>query len=123
MLFQDFYIKENSDKSDSSKIYTKVKLNKNHKIYSGHFPNNPITPGVTIIQIIKEIIEEFLDYELFLKEIINIKFILPINPKIDNYLSFEINYEIKNGSIIIDNIIMFDNQEIAVKFKGIFIKK
>ena len=58
MLFKGFYNNEKTISSDHNKLITRIKLNKDHDIYNGHFPNNPITPGVIIIQIIKEILEE-----------------------------------------------------------------
>ena len=123
MLFKGFYNNEKTISSDHNKLITRIKLNKDHDIYNGHFPNNPITPGVIIIQIIKEILEEHLGYELFLREIINIKYILPINPIINNSLLFEIYLQKENKSIMVKNNIMLDNAKIAVKFKGKFLKK
>jgi len=123
MLFKDFYNKEGVIISDSDEITARIKLNKNHDLYNGHFPNNPITPGVIIIQITKEIMEEALDFDLLLKEIINIKYISPINPLINNSLLFKIYMQKKNNSIIVNNNIMFENSQIAVKFKGKFLKK
>ena len=123
MLFKGFYNNEKTISSDHNKLITRIKLNKDHDIYNGHFPNNPIIPGVIIIQIIKEILEEHLGCELFLREIINIKYISPINPIINNSLLFEIYLQKENKSIMVKNNIMLDNAKIAVKFKGKFLKK
>tara|TARA_X000000368_G_scaffold158088_1_gene124540 strand:+ start:619 stop:996 length:378 start_codon:yes stop_codon:yes gene_type:complete len=124
MLFKDLYIKEEKLlNNNGSTITTKVKLNKDHPIYNGHFPNNPITPGVIIIQIIKEIVEEYLDDLFFLKKIINVKYISPINPTIHNLLIIEIYIQKEKDSIIVKSLIKFNNLDTAVKFRGIFIKK
>jgi len=123
MLFKGFYNSEKITCSDHNKLVTKIKLNKDHDIYNGHFPNKPITPGVIIIQIIKEILEEHIACELVLSEIINIKYILPINPIINNSLLFENYLQKENNFIIVKNNIILDNFKIAVKFKGKFLKK
>ena len=124
MLFKDLYIKEEKLlNNNGSTITTKVKLNKDHPIYNGHFPNNPITPGVIIIQIIKEIVEKYLDDLFFLKKIINVKYISPINPTIHNLLIIEIYIQKEKDSIIVKSLIKFNNLDTAVKFRGIFIKK
>ncbi len=123
MLFKGFYNNKEIISSDHSKLIVRIKLNKDHGVYNGHFPNNPITPGVISIQIIKEILEEHLGYELFLREVINIKYISPINPIINNSLLFEICLQKENKFIIVNNIIMLDNDKIAVRFKGKFLKK
>ncbi|MBR6177179.1 MAG: beta-hydroxyacyl-ACP dehydratase [Bacteroidales bacterium] len=58
MLIKDFYYVENhTAESDGSHVYT-VKLNANHSVYQGHFPERHITPGVCNIQMIKECIED-----------------------------------------------------------------
>ena len=40
---------------EGSGIFYQILLDKNHFIYKAHFPNEPITPGVCIIQIAKEL--------------------------------------------------------------------
>ena len=58
MLIKDFYYVENhTAESDGSHVYT-VKLNANHSVYQGHFPERHITPGVCNIQMIKECVED-----------------------------------------------------------------
>jgi 3-hydroxyacyl-[acyl-carrier-protein] dehydratase len=81
MTFKDsFYSiieKQNTDKGTN---FT-VRLNADHFIYTAHFPGNPITPGVCITQIVKELTEELVQVPLFLKVVKNIKFIQVINPQ------------------------------------------
>ena len=43
------------------KISYNIKLDANHFIYQVHFPNEPITPGACIIQIAKELLEDYLE--------------------------------------------------------------
>jgi len=61
-----------------------------HFIYSAHFPGNPITPGVCIIQIVKELSEELVKRSLFLKEVHNVKFLNVINPLENEQVTFSI---------------------------------
>ena len=57
MLIKDFYYVENhTAESDGSHVYS-VRLNTQHPVYQGHFPEKPITPGVCNIQMIKECVE------------------------------------------------------------------
>lgn len=51
-----------------------------HLIYSAHFPGNPITPGVCIIQIANELLEKQLGKRLYLNIIKNVKFLSVIIP-------------------------------------------
>ena len=57
-----------------------LQTNPEHLIYSAHFPGNPITPGVCIIQIANELLEKQLGKRLILKTIKNVKFLSVIIP-------------------------------------------
>ncbi|MDR2626588.1 MAG: hydroxymyristoyl-ACP dehydratase [Dysgonamonadaceae bacterium] len=57
-----------------------LSLNKEHFIYRSHFPGNPVTPGVCIIQLGKELTEHHLNTPLTLTRIVNVKFLSVINP-------------------------------------------
>jgi len=57
-----------------------VQFNPDHVIYRAHFPGNPITPGVCIIQMITEVLEQRLGCHLTLHAVKNVKFIVPVSP-------------------------------------------
>ena len=78
-LKDDFFKIENISINDDKVEYA-IRLNQEHFIYKAHFPENPITPGVCIIQIIKELTEENLQCELFFRKAAKIKFLNVINP-------------------------------------------
>lgn len=91
-----------------------IKLNKNHWIYNAHFPENPITPGVILIQITSELLQVATNRKLFLQKIKNLKFIAVINPEIDEFVLFkfskiEENQNVYNISVEICN----KNQQFA----------
>ena len=62
------------------KISYNIKLDANHFIYQAHFPNEPITPGVCIIQIAKELLEDSLAKRLKIYFVKNVKFLSIISP-------------------------------------------
>lgn len=65
---------------EGSGIFYQILLDKNHFIYKGHFPNEPITPGVCIIQIAKELLEDYLHEEYEISYVKNIKFLSVLSP-------------------------------------------
>lgn len=69
-----------------------VKFNKEHTIYKAHFPGNPITPGVCLVQMALEILNEKFDKEYNLHSIQNIKFRLPIEPHLEPTFYFHIKH-------------------------------
>ena len=60
-----------------------IRLNASHLIYQAHFPGNPITPGVCIVKIIGELLQQRTETSLSLQKVTNLKFISPISP-VDN---------------------------------------
>ncbi|MBQ5511641.1 MAG: hydroxymyristoyl-ACP dehydratase [Prevotella sp.] len=65
--------------SESSFSYD-IHLDATHFIYQAHFPGNPITPGVCIIQIAKELMEEHFQRQLRIQKVQNVKFLNVISP-------------------------------------------
>lgn len=63
-----------------SEIWANIYINPDHPIFEAHFPNNPITPGVLLIEIVKELLEEQIGKRFFLYKVTHIKFIKPIVP-------------------------------------------
>ena len=64
-----------------------IELNSSHFIYLAHFPEEPITPGVCIVQIGQELLELLLEesclknYRSEIKKVKNVKFLSVISPK------------------------------------------
>lgn len=57
-----------------------ITFHPDHVIYHVHFPGHPITPGACIVQILGELIKLHENRALHLKEIKNLKFVMPISP-------------------------------------------
>lgn len=89
-LKNNFYSVSKMQHTDKGVIFT-VRLNADHFIYAAHFPGNPITPGVCITQIVKELTEELVQKPLFLKVVKNLKFTQVINPLERPEVSFAIS--------------------------------
>ena len=121
MLINDFYKIIETDYSieNSGSFKVKIELNDKHKIFNGHFPGNPIVPGVCLIQMIKETLEEILKKELFLSEAGNIKFISFVQPQINKILNLGYSVKQENGIFQVSVLISFE-EKIFVKFKGVF---
>ncbi len=95
MLKNDFYtiLKFNRLENKRTGIF---QLNSSHPIFEGHFPDIPIVPGVVLMQMIKEVLEEDLACQLSLIEAKNVKFLDFINPKEITELNFEITIKSEN---------------------------
>lgn len=58
----------------------RIALNAEDTIYKAHFPEQPITPGVCIIQIASELLKVYFNRDISLSEVVNAKFLSVINP-------------------------------------------
>jgi len=103
--------------SVGGEITAKITLNSNHEIFKGHFPGNPIMPGVCMMQIIKELTEKVLNKELFLQTSTNIKFMAKINPEINPNLVLNISHSEEEGVLKIKNTSYFE-ETLALKLNA-----
>lgn len=121
MLLKDFYTIIELDNSDKENIKAIIELNKEHEIYEGHFPGNPVVPGVCLTQLIKEVMESAEDKELSLVYANNIKFMAVVNPEINSRLQIDlkVKYLTEENIIKVDSVTHFKDQ-VFYKFKGNF---
>lgn len=78
-LLNSLYSIRSKDVTDSFVRYD-IQLDASHYIYQAHFPGTPITPGVCIIQIAKELLEDHLRRNLEIQIVKNVKFLNVISP-------------------------------------------
>lgn len=121
MLIKDFYTLQTVNIVNVDMVYVNILLNKNHEVFNGHFPGNPVTPGVCMIQTIKEIIENHVKQRLFLQYISNVKFTALINPNINPELILELSFIKENNTYKFKNITKFTDGTIALKCNGTLI--
>jgi 3-hydroxyacyl-[acyl-carrier-protein] dehydratase len=57
MLQNDFYTVENLHYGEGV-ISCSIRFNSAHEIFRGHFPGQPVVPGVCMMQIVKELVEQ-----------------------------------------------------------------
>lgn len=120
MLIKNLYTIQDF-KTEALDIKASILIHKENDIFKGHFPNNPVMPGVCMIQIIKELSEKALNCKLFMQKASNIKFMALINPEENPNLKLEISiteveglYRVKNSTYLGDTN--------AMKFSGTFKK-
>jgi 3-hydroxyacyl-[acyl-carrier-protein] dehydratase len=95
-------------------------LNESHPIYLGHFPGNPVVPGVCQIQMLKELVEKTLNYQVNLIESDNIKFLKMINPQVNPLLECNLLLSKNSDQQFIVNATIASGPVIFLKFKGKF---
>jgi len=121
MLLKNFYTLVEIDTHDKDNITAIVDLNKDHEIYNGHFPGNPVVPGVCLTQLIKEIMENVKACELMLVYADNIKFMAVVNPQKNSRLQIDLKIKTNEEENLIKvNSVTHFNDQVFYKFKGNF---
>ena len=105
--------------TDKDRTTIRITINKGHEIFKGHFPGNPVMPGVCMIQIIKELTEEVVGKTLFLSVSSNIKFMAIINPEIHPDLTLILDISRSENEVKVRNITSF-GETMALKLNATF---
>jgi len=117
-LINDFFFIKNLEKVSSEFIRSEIILNKEHIIFTGHFPNMPIVPGVCMIQMIKEVLSYYIGKDLFLTYAESIKYHSIINPQIDGRFNLDIEFSEQDGTNIKIKSRIFIETKIFMKLTG-----
>ncbi len=118
MLIKDLYTVQSFEENDTGVTAT-IQIHKEHEIFKGHFPGNPVMPGVCMMQIIKELTEKATDKELFLSVSSNIKFMAIINPEKNDILVVNMVISEVDGGIKVKNTTFFEDT-LALKLNATF---
>ena len=118
-LFKDLY-KIESKKSTKKAIRARLSLNGRHSIYQGHFPSQPVTPGVCLIEMARELIQQETEQEWQFYGAANIKFLTMVIPEADEYIDLKIDMNYLSKEHLEANVLMMYKGKTATKFKGIY---
>lgn len=118
MLLNDFF---KITKIESAEKYiVSIEMNSKHRIYDGHFPGNPVAPGVCLTQMVKETVEHILNKKLTMVTGDNIKFTAVLNPEVNKNVTMTLTIKTKeNGLLYADASIAAEGTSFF-SFKGNF---
>ncbi len=92
-----------------------LKLNPEHFIYQAHFPGEPITPGVCIMQIAVELFEVALKTPVSLVCVKNIKFLRIISPNEVTEIRYSLQKITKEDGLLKVMVTVSANEETYAK--------
>ena len=121
MLLKDFYQIQIIDKISDTKYVAQILLNEKHDVFKGHFPGNPVTPGVCMMQIIKELTQNITGFSLQLKSSSNVKFMALINPEVTPELKLELEITSIEHDVKVKNATSF-GETVALKLSNTYKK-
>jgi 3-hydroxyacyl-[acyl-carrier-protein] dehydratase len=101
--------------------YTYVtRLDPAHPVYQGHFPGNPVVPGVCQVQMVKELVENATGRSMRLTSSDNIKFLSMINPGVNPRLDVSIVIKPLSERQVSASAAIGNGTLVFLKFRGTF---
>ncbi len=101
-------------------ITARTRINWEHNIFKGHFPGNPVLPGVVQIQMITDVVNMIFKKKLTLSNASNIKFINMVVPGNADELTIGLDIKISGISRYDITATLHDRQLTFLKLKGLF---
>jgi len=118
-LLADFFtIKEH--RKEEKAFIAAVEINPEHAVFEGHFPGNPVVPGVCMIEMIRTVLEMEYNKTFQLSETKNAKFLNILNPR--NTPGVEIKSEVleASGNTIRLRSVIYDKEIVFLKMEATF---
>ena len=121
MLLNNFFsISEITMDENNTRYKAIIELNPQHEIYDGHFPGNPVVPGVCMQQMVKETLSLILEKKLLLVKADNIKFLSLIIPNTNKSLKLDINIRSRDNCQIKIDCNISDEERTFFKYNASF---
>jgi len=122
MLLKDFYKVISLENTAENNYLAVILINEKHEVFKGHFPDNPIMPGVCMMQIIKELTEQISESSLFMQSLSNVKFMALINPFNTPELRLELDISLTDTDLVKVKNVTYFNDTVALKLSSVYRK-
>jgi 3-hydroxyacyl-[acyl-carrier-protein] dehydratase len=106
--------------ADGSGFLAEIELDASHPLFEGHFPGNPILPGVCTVQIIRELLEQSLHKSLSMTKAGNIKYLGFVSPVTMPVLTFQLQVKSADAATISCSAMVSAPGASVCSFKGEF---
>jgi 3-hydroxyacyl-[acyl-carrier-protein] dehydratase len=100
MLLNSFYTIDSID-SANDQIKALLVIDRNHDILKGHFPGQPVVPGVCMMQMIRELVEVDRKKKFRIVEADQVKFLSIIDPTQNNRVEASISFQQKDQALAV----------------------
>jgi 3-hydroxyacyl-[acyl-carrier-protein] dehydratase len=115
LLLNNLYTIQSISESDHQ-IEATIRLLADHAIFSGHFPGQPVLPGVCMMEMVAEVMGVHRKSSFRISGGPLIKFLRMIDPRTTSEIQLEIKYQSSSDSMTTSGRI-FSGPDIFVKFQ------
>lgn len=117
MLRNDFYSVSIIHSDGSSTVDATLLLNDKHAIFDGHFPGQPVVPGVCMLQMITECLEQAVACKLRLTAAAAIKFLSVLVPEPNKKIRMQASFII-GSDVNVVTASLSDGNECFIKLNN-----
>lgn len=121
MILKDKFYQINALKFEDNVLEATISIDAKHTIYEGHFPNNPVTPGVVQLELVKEILGTHFNRPIHLKSLTTSKFLAVLNPVTTPEATFKMTVVEQEDQSLKVSGQLSNSEGVCLKFSGIYI--
>lgn len=97
MILHNRFYTINSSSENENEFNATITIDPKHAIFEGHFPSNPVTPGVAQLEIIKELVSIHFNKKAELISMASCKFLAILNPEETPTIDVKLTYKLEDG--------------------------
>ena len=120
MLFENSFYKVNQEVHTDGALNVSITIDASHDVFTGHFPDNPITPGVVQMEIVKELLSKVTKREMKCVSVGNCKFLAILNPIETPSIDIVLNYALQEDETYKVSTVMSANETTYMKMSSIY---
>ncbi len=120
MVLKNNFFQIRSEQFSENILNVNVQIDETQEVFKGHFPDQPIVPGVFQLQIIKELLMHTFKTGLRLETSKEIKFIRPISPEVFKNLDVLIRIKDRTKEHITFSAQIKNSEAVFLKYRGIY---
>lgn len=121
MLLNNFYTAHILT-TDEQLLRAQISLVANHPILQGHFPQQAVVPGVCMLTMVKELLENHTQKKLCMHDISVAKFLQPWTPENVDMVDAHIQFTASEEQSYLVDAILCRGEQVFLKCKGKFLQ-
>lgn len=114
-LENNFYTINNIEQKSDDAFAVEVTILPEHQIYEGHFPQQPVVPGVCTLTIIRECIGNILSKEVSFASIKECKYVSALIPQEDLRIMINLTISESKVTALVERV---DDKQTVLKLKA-----